>query len=75
MAFPVGLGLWEWDSLCGGWSRFVIARGRGELPDSAQSLGFSREQTPCVAMLHQVFRRLDVDAFKAVLGRWSQGCR
>ena len=38
----------------------------------AQSLGFSREQTPCVATLHHVFRRLDVEAFEAVLGRWAQ---
>ena len=38
----------------------------------AQSLGFSREQTPCVATLHHVFRRLDVDAFETALGRWAQ---
>ena len=42
----------------------------------AQSLGFRRERTPCVATLHHVFRfrRLDVDAFESVLGRWAQDC-
>ena len=38
----------------------------------AQSLGFSGERTPCVATLHHVFRRLDVDAFESALGRWAQ---
>ncbi len=45
-----------------------------EHPQFAQSLGFSRERTPCVATLHHVFRRLDVDAFESVLGRWAQEC-
>ena len=45
-----------------------------EHPQFAQSLGFSRERTPCVATLHHVFRRLDVDAFESVLGRWAQDC-
>ena len=40
----------------------------------ARSLGFSREQTPCVATLHHVFRRLDVDGFELALGRWAQDC-
>ena len=39
-----------------------------------RSLGFSREQTPCVATLHHVFRRLDVDSFESALGRWAQEC-
>lgn len=43
-------------------------------PQLAQSLGFSREQTPCVATLHHVFRWLDVDAFESALGRWAQEC-
>ena len=45
-----------------------------EHPQLAGSLEFSRERTPCVATLHHVFRRLDVDAFEAVLGRWAQEC-
>ena len=40
----------------------------------AQSLGFTRERTPCVATLHHVFRRLDADAFESALGRWAQKC-
>ena len=48
--------------------------GPREHPQLAQSLGFSREQTPCVATLHHVFRRLDVDAFESALGRWAQEC-
>ena len=47
--------------------------GRGH-PQLAQSLGFNREQTPCVATLHHVFRRLDVDAFELALGRSAQDC-
>ena len=47
--------------------------GRGrEHPQLAQSLGFSREQTPCVAALHHVFRRLEVDGFESALSRWAQ---
>ena len=33
----------------------------------AQTLGFTREQTPCVATLHLAFSRLDKAAFKAAL--------
>ena len=40
----------------------------------AQSLGFSREQTPCAATLHHVFRRSDAEAFELALGRWAQEC-
>ena len=34
---------------------------------------WGREQTPCVATLHHVFRRLDVDAFEGALSAWAQG--
>ena len=36
--------------------------------------GFSREQTPCVATLHHLFRRLDVESFESALSRWAQEC-
>ena len=39
----------------------------------AQALGFNRATTPCVATLHLVFRRLDREAFEALLGAWLQG--
>ena len=60
--------------LSGARSLYAIAQWDREHPQFAQSLGFSRERTPCVATLHHVFRRLDVDAFEAVLGRWVQDC-
>ena len=55
-------------------SLYAIAQWGREKLDLAQSLGFSREQTPCVATLHHVFLRLDVDAFEEVLCRWAQEC-
>ena len=60
--------------LSGARSLYAIAQWGREHPDLARSLGFSREQTPCVATLHHVVRRLDVEAFEAVLGRWAQEC-
>ena len=60
--------------LSGSRSLYAIAQWGREHPDLAQSLGFSRERTPCVATLHHVFRRMDVDAFETVLGRWAQNC-
>ena len=60
--------------LSGARSLYAIAQWGREHPQLAQSLGFSREQTPCVATLHHVFRRLDVDAFELALGRWAEDC-
>ena len=57
--------------LSGARSLYAIAQWGREHPQLAHSLGFSREQTPCVATLHHVFRRLDVDAFESALGRWA----
>jgi|1185.fasta_scaffold81988_1 DDE_Tnp_1-associated len=37
----------------------------------AQRLGFTRQQTPCVATLHRVFRRVDVAAFERAVGAWA----
>ena len=58
--------------LSGARSLYAIAQWGREHPHFAQWLGFSRERTPCVATLHHVFRRLDVDAFESALGRWAQ---
>ena len=58
--------------LSGARSLYAIGQWGREHTQLAQSLGFSRERTPCVATLHHVFRRMDVDAFETVLGRWAQ---
>lgn len=60
--------------LCGARSLYGIAQwGRDQGSNIATGLGFTREQTPCVATLHTVFRRLDRETFEAVLGAWFQG--
>ena len=58
--------------LGGARSLYAIAQWGREHPQMAQSLGFSREQTPCVATLHHLFRRLDVEAFESALSHWAQ---
>ena len=60
--------------LSGARSLYAIAQWGREHPQFAQLLGFSRKRTPCVATLHHVFRRLDVDSFESALGRWAQEC-
>ena len=70
---PAVLALSVCAMLSGARSLYAIAQWGREHPQFAQSLGFSRERTPCVATLHHVFR-LDVDAFESVLGRWAQEC-
>ncbi len=55
-------------------SLYAIAQCGREHPQLAQSLGFSRERAPCVATLHHMFRRMDVDAFETAQGRWAQEC-
>ena len=71
---PAVLALSVCAMLSGARSLYAIAQWGREHPQFAQSLGFSRERTPCVATLHHVFRRLDVDAFESALGRWAQEC-
>ena len=71
---PAVLALSVCAMLSGARSLYAIAQWGREHPQFAQSLGFSRERTPCVPTLHHVFRRLDVDAFESVLGRWAQEC-
>ena len=71
---PAVLALSVCAMLSGVRSLYVIGQWGREHTQLAQSLGFSRERTPCVATLHHVFRRMDVDAFETALGRWSQEC-
>ena len=59
---PLGaiLGLAICAMLCGSRSLYAISQwGRDQGLDVSQALGFTRERTPCVSTLHQVFSRLD----------------
>jgi hypothetical protein len=59
--------------LCGARSLYAISQwGRDQGLEVSQALGFTRERTPCVSTLHQVFSRLDRDAFESALGQWLQ---
>ena len=53
-----------------GRSLYAIAQWGRTRPELG-ALGFTREQTPCVAPLHHIFRRLDVVAFEDALSRWA----
>jgi hypothetical protein len=56
---------------CGARSLYAISQwGREHCAVVCEQLGIQRGQTPSVATLHRVFRRLDVAAFERVLGEW-----
>ena len=58
--------------LSGARSLYAIAQwGRLQRPAVVRALGFTRDQTPCVATLHRAFKSLDVVAFEAALGGWA----
>jgi hypothetical protein len=46
--------------------------GRALKPEQVRALGFTRAKTPSVSTLHEVFKRLDVEAFERALGQWAQ---
>ncbi len=71
---PAVLALSVCAMVSGAKSLYAIAQWGREHPQFARTLGFSRERTPCVATLHHVFRRMDVDAFETALGLWTQEC-
>ncbi len=59
--------------LNGAKSLYAIAQwGRLQSVETVESLGFSRDKTPSVSTLHEVFTRLDVEAFEAVLAECIQ---
>lgn len=59
--------------LCGARSLAAIAQwGRDHQERLAPVLGSRRGETPCVATLHLLFKRLDREAFEQVLGTWVQ---
>ena len=47
--------------------------GRDHGPRLAHALGFRRGKTPAKSTFSKLFRRLDVGAFEAALGRWLRG--
>jgi hypothetical protein len=60
--------------LSGARSLYAIAQwGRLQPPAVVAALGFSCDQTPCVATLHRTFKALDAASFEAALARWAQG--
>ena len=70
---PLGaiLGLAVCAMLCGARSLYAISQwGRDQGQEVSEALGFTRERTPCVSTLHQVFSRLDREAFELLLGQW-----
>ena len=72
---PLGaiLGLSICAMLCGARSLYAISQwGRDQGQEVSEALGFTRERTPCVSTLHQVFSRLDREAFEGLLGQWLQ---
>ena len=57
--------------LCGCRSLYAISQwGRDQGMEVSGALGFTRERTPCVSTLHQVFSRLDREAFELLLEQW-----
>lgn len=70
---PAVLALATVAMLCGARSLYAIAQWGREQPEAVvRTLGFARGQTPGVATLHRVFKRLDVERFEVVLGQWAQ---
>ena len=72
---PLGaiLGLAVCAMLCGARSLYAISQwGRDQGQEVSEALGFTRQRTPCVSTLHQVFSRLDREAFERELGQWLQ---
>jgi hypothetical protein len=59
--------------LCGARSLYAIAQwGRLQPPELVHALGFTREQTPVVSTLHEVFSALDAEAFEEAVRGWAQ---
>ena len=59
--------------LSGARSLYAIAQwGRLQKPDVVRSLGFTRQATPAVSTLHEVFKLLDIEAFEAAMSAWAR---
>ena len=75
---PLGaiLGLAICAMLCGSRSLYAISQwGRDQGLEVSRALGFTRERTPCVSTLHQVFRRLDRGGLRSTAGAMAGGER
>lgn len=71
---PAVLALSTAAMLSGARSLYAIAQwGRLQPLAVVEALGFTRQQTPCVATLHLTFKALSAPAFEAALARWAQG--
>jgi len=56
---------------CGARSLYAICQwGKEHQQLACEALGIKRMRTPDGATLHRLFRRLDVEAFEGVLGKW-----
>ena len=59
--------------LSGARSLYAICQwGRQQDRDTVAVMGFTRATTPAVSTLHDVFCRLDTDAFEGALAQWTQ---
>jgi len=62
--------------LAGARSLEAIAQfGRDRGPCFARALGFTRDEMPCKATFHNVFKALDAEEFERALARWLRGRR
>jgi hypothetical protein len=50
----------------------ITAWGRAQDPATVQALGFTRDHTPAIATMHDVFKRLDAAAVEAAVRDWAQ---
>lgn len=46
--------------------------GREQDAATVRAMGFVRDKTPSVSSIHEVFKRLDVDAFERAVAAWAQ---
>ena len=59
--------------LSGARSLYAIAQwGRMQSAETLRELGFSRDRTPAVSTLHNVFSNMDADVFESALGEWIE---
>lgn len=69
---PAILALATCAMMCNCHSLYAIAQWGREHGELALKLGFTQSKTPAVSTLHEVFRRLDKEAFEGALRGWAQ---